>query len=345
MIHQPLVSIIILTYSNGLPQLKKCLISLKKISYTPVEIILVDNASTDKTISFVKKHYPYIRLVQNKSNLGFCEGNNQGFKKAKGKYILFLNNDCEVTKHVLSVLVSVLERDKEVGAVQPKIRQLIKKDKLDACASYLTMTGFLYHYGYSQQQKKKQYNKKLEIYSVKGACFLARREVVKKVGLFDEAYFAYFEETDFCHRVWLAGYSILYEPSAEVFHLGGGQHVEVIKTSIQLDAYKNRIATYVKNLSLLSLIKILPLHLFLCVGIGGVYLLQGKPQLFTSIIGAIIWNFHNRRVLIKKRNYVQKKLRRISDTVLFSHIKKDPPLSYWKHFFSNPRGKYIDIEL
>ncbi len=345
MIDQPLVSIIILTYSNGLPQLKKCLTSLNKISYAPIEVILVDNASTDRTVTYIKKHFSSIHLLENKVNLGFCEGNNQAFKKAKGKYILFLNNDCEVTKDFLSILVSILEADKTIGAVQPKIRQLIKKDKLDACASYLTRTGFLYHYGYSQQQKKRQYNKRLPIYSVKGACFLTRREIIRKVGLFDENYFAYFEETDFCHRIWLAGYSIIYEPSAEVFHLGGGQHAEIIKTSIQLDAYKNRIATYIKNLSLMSLVTILPVHVFLCIGIGGVYLLQGKPQLFVAIIKAILWNFRNIRMLKKKRTYVQKKLRIVSDATLFSRIKKDPPISYWKHFFSNPRGIYTDMEL
>jgi len=251
----PLVSIIILTYKNGLKDVKKCLISLSAVSYKPFEIILVDNASTDNTVIYIEKHFPNVKVIQNRWNMGFCTGNNQGLEIAKGKYILFFNNDAIATPDFLSILVEEFVKDNKLGAIQPKIRQLRDKSLLDACASYLTNTGFLYHYGYSQNQANQKYNKKLYMYSVKGACFLARKSLIDRIGLFDDDYFAYFEETDFCHRVWLSGFKIGYLPSSEIYHLGGAG--KEASPFIQFHSYKNRIHTYLKNFELWPLVKIL----------------------------------------------------------------------------------------
>lgn len=335
---KPLVSIIILTYQNGLAHVIKCLNSIEKINYNSVEIILVDNRSSDNTVSYVRKFYPKVKLIENKKNLGFCKGNNQAVKIVRGKYVLFLNNDVVATPNFLNILVEALEKDKSIGVVQPKIRQLIEKNKLDACASFLTNTGFLYHYGYSQNQADRKYNKELFMYSVKGACFLTRKSLIDRIGLFDDDYFAYFEETDFCHRVWLSGFKVLYEPKSQIFHLGGPN--KEVSSIIQFHSYKNRISTYIKNFEGSTLLSILTVHIFMCFGISITYLIRGKFLYFLAIANAFLWNLTNIKNLLYKRKFVQTELRTVKDINLLPEIKKDVKLSYYKHFFFAPRNIY-----
>ncbi|MBI5123542.1 glycosyltransferase family 2 protein [Candidatus Roizmanbacteria bacterium] len=342
---KPLVSIIILTYSNQWNNVKKCLQSFKQVKFISYEIILVDNASIDDTVANVKKYYPKVVLIENKKNMGFCEGNNIGLRKSNGEFILFLNNDTEVTPTILEPLVEILQKDSSVGVVQPKMRQLIEKDKLDACASFLTNSGFLYHYGYSQKENNKKYNQKLFMYSAKGACFLTRKSLIKKIGLFDPDYFAYFEETDFCHRVWLSGFTVVYEPRSEMFHLGGGDKKNDHPARLQVDSYKNRIQTYLKNLGTVELIKIIPLHILSCLAAAIIYLFIGKIAISKGILKAIWWNISNFANISKKRKFVQFSLRRIPDSSFIKKIKYNPPFAYYKHFLLDPRGKYKDIKL
>ncbi|OGM08423.1 hypothetical protein A2159_01395 [Candidatus Woesebacteria bacterium RBG_13_34_9] len=176
------------------------------------------------------------------------------------------------------------------------------------------------------------------MYSVKGACFLTRKSLIEKLGLFDEDYFAYFEETDFCHRVWLSGSKVLYEPSSEIYHLGGPN--KEVSPIIQFHSYKNRIATYIKNFENKTLFIILPVHVLMCLAISVLYLVKGKVLYSFAIISAIFWNFLNINMLLSKRSFIQEKLRKIKDATLLTEIKKNVKISYCKHFLFDPRGIY-----
>ena len=211
----PLVSIIILNY-NGKRWLEKCLPTIKKIKYKPLEVIVVNNGSTDDSHKFVKKNYPAFRLIEIKKNKGFAGANNVGVESAKGKYVLIINNDTEVPADFLTPLVRRMEQDKTIGVIQPKIRSLRKINLLDAACSFYTSTGFQYHYGYYQPQNKKQYNKEQFVYSAKGACLFTRRADYLKLGGFDEDFVCYVEESDYCHRVWLSGKKVLYLPESYI---------------------------------------------------------------------------------------------------------------------------------
>lgn len=336
---QPLVSIIILTYANGLGHVKKCLTSLEKITYKNYEVILVDNLSTDDTVEYVKKHFPKVKLLLNKENLGFCGGNNVALKKAKGKYLLFHNYDTTVDRNFLEPLVDRLENDSTIGAIQPKMRQLVEKNKLDACASFLTPTGFLYHFGYAQEQNLKKYNTPMEIYTVKGACFLARRDLIDEIGLFDEDFFAYFEETDFCHRVWLHGYKVCYEPTSEMYHLGGGDTKNDHPISLQFISYRNRIVSYIKNLELKNLLLIMPVHIVFCLGIVITYFFLRRPKSSLEILRAIGWNMGHLQETLKKRRAIQK-LRKVSEDSYWNKIIRNPSFDYYLHFLLRPREKF-----
>lgn len=258
-----LVSIIIINW-NGKKHLEKCLPSIKKQRYKNIELIIVDNASVDDSVFYVKKVFPKAKIIINPTNLGFSEANNIGYKKANGDYILFLNNDTDVTKDFLIELISNIEKDEKIGGAQSKILFMEKKDTLDSVGAFLTTSGYLYHYGAIKKDSKK-YNHKISLYSAKGACMIFKRAVLKKIEvegkIFDPKYFAYFEETDLCHRVWLAGYKIMYIPSSVIYHKVGGTSTKMVNSFIQFHSFKNRIRSHIKNLGTVNLIKILFLHL------------------------------------------------------------------------------------
>src|SRR3990172_10853906 len=159
------VTVLIPNY-NGKKWLEGLLPTLKKVSYKNLEVLMVNNGSTDDSAEFLKEKYPNIKVLEIKKNRGYAGANNLGVKRATGKYILFLNNDTNVTPNFLEPLVEKIENDKTIGAVQPQIRNMVDKNAIDSIGSFFTFTGFLYHYGYFQNATEKKYNKELSIYSV-----------------------------------------------------------------------------------------------------------------------------------------------------------------------------------
>ncbi len=326
-----LVSVIIPTY-NGLEHLKKCLTSLYKQEYKQIEVIVVDNNSSDQSVSYIKKNFPQVKLVESKENLGFAESNNIGFDKSIGEYILLLNNDTLVTAKFLTNLVSTINSQEDIGAVQPKIFFMDNPELLDSTGSFLTGTGLLYHVGINRKNFD-IYNHKKFIYSAKGACLLIKRSVLRASLLdgkvFDTTYFAYFEETDLCHRIWLSGYKVLYEPKSVIFHKMGATSTMLQNSFIQFHSFKNRINTYLKNLSYRKMILILLINILISNVYAILALLKLNLSLALSIYKAIWWNVVNIGQTIKKRKFVQQKIRKVSDDKIWRYIYKNPKFSYY----------------
>src|SRR5689334_11617383 len=230
-----LVSIIIVNW-NGFKWLPDCFGSIAKQDYRQYEVVFVDNASKDDSVDWVKKHYPKTKIIINKENLGFADANNVGYRKAKGEYVLFLNNDTRVTKTFLTELVKVLQSDITIGGVQSKILLMDHPDTHDSVGAFLTPTGFLYHYGFGKKNISK-YNKQINLYTAKGACMMFRKKVLDQIAIdnniFDPDYFAYFEESDMCHRVWLAGYKIVYAYKSVIYHKMGATSAGMNNAFIQ----------------------------------------------------------------------------------------------------------------
>jgi len=326
------VSIIIVNW-NGLSHLKKCLPSLSKVTYSNLETIVVDNASHDDSIRYIEENFPKIKIVKCKKNLGFSGGNNKGLPAVTGDYVLLLNNDTVVTKDFVTELVKAIEAEDKIGVVQSKILSMDYPDRLDSVGAYYTSTGFLYHYGYFQKDKKK-YDATHYLYTAKGACMMIKKEVIDRVGLFDEDFFAYFEETDFCHRVWLLGYSIVYAPKSVIHHKVGGTSNAMNNGFIQFHSFKNRICSYIKNLGTVELIKILPVHLLLCEAAALSFIPKGRFDLFLSINRAIYWNVVNLKSTLAKRKRIQEKIRVIKDSAFLGEIKRSPGLTYYYYLFA-----------
>lgn len=329
---KPLVSVVIVNW-NGEAVIQGCLTSLLSQDYHNIEIIILDNNSGDRSREIVKKNFKKVKLIESRRNLGFAQGNNVACEKAKGKYVLLLNNDTMVTKSFLNHLVAILEKDEDIGVVQPKIlyrgNPFYKDGTINSIGAFFTPTGFLYYPGYGKDTKLPIYNKESEIFSAYGACMLLRKNVIKKIGLFDPDFFVYFEETDFCLHVWTAGLKVAYTPKAVVYHIGGVSARKFGTENIFFHSFKNRIASYIKNLEMVTLIKVIPLHLFLCESTAMIYLLSGKIHLFLAIQKAIFWNIVNFRKILQKRNKIQKEIREVKDAAFLSRVNRSPRLSYY----------------
>jgi len=323
-----MVSIIIVNL-NGCEYLKVCFQSLSSLTFNNHEIILVDNASSDDSVEFVKKDYPEIKIIENKENLGFAEANNIGAKETKGEYLLFLNNDTKVKPDFLNKLVSRMEEDFTIGVCQGKLLIMDNPKKFEAIGAYLTFTGFLKHIGLNEIDRD-QYNQEREIFSSRGACMLIRRNIFERIGGFDKDFFAYFEESDVAWRVWLAGYRIIYIPQSVIYHKMGATTQNLAFSFIQYHSYKNRICSLIKNPELKNLFFLLPFHLFLCLTLVFVSLLCLKDGRAGAILKAIVWNIKHLRATLQKRRFVQSQIRKVRDREIFSRVGVRIPFTqFW----------------
>jgi GT2 family glycosyltransferase len=285
-----------------------------------------------------------IKLIRNKKNLGFAAGNNVGISCAKGDYIVFLNNDTEVDPSWLKELIRIANTDETVGALQSKILLLKDRTTLDACGSYLTPYGFLYHQGILEKDIG-QYDQESEIFAAKGAAMLVRRSLLNEIGLFDPEYFCYYEELDLCWRIWLRGYKIIFIPKSIVYHALGGT-TRRINSDLMFfyHGHKNYINTLIKNLSFSYLIRfIVPyLLLFFCFALYST--LKGSKLAIFWTTKAWIWVLRNIRTTYRKRIFVQAFIRKLPDKILIKQImKKIPFLTYFRSLIGSQNAKEVGV--
>lgn len=339
-----LVSIIIVNW-NGKEHLQKCLPSVFGQEYKKIEVILIDNASVDGSVEYAKSNFPKTRIIVNKKNLGFAQANNIGYEVARGEYILFLNNDTKVKKSFLVNLVKAIEGDISIGCVQSKILLMDEPKRFDSVGSFFNITGFLYHYG-TYKKDSTRYNKQIDLFSARGACMMFKKSVLEKVKvggeIFDRRYFAYFEETDLCHRVWLLGFRTVFIPNSVIYHKLGATSARLANEFVQYNSYKNRINSYIKNLGGQYLLKVLTIHLFFCGVVSFLYLLRGKLGVAFAIIRAVVWNVANIKKTLQYRHITQKHIRKFPDQTFLPSISKNASLRYYSFVFFGDLRKYVE---
>jgi GT2 family glycosyltransferase len=254
-----MVSIVIVNY-NELGYLRRNIISLIQSDYSSFEIIIVDNGSSDGSVSQIQREFaefPHnLVILPLPRNYGFSEGNNIGAKKAKGDYLFFLNNDTEVDSSCLKVLANLMQSDPSIGVAQAKLLRLNQPETFDCAGGFLNVIGVTCSRGDGEKDRG-QYDKVDEISYAKGAAMIVRRDLWTKLNGFDLLFFAYFEEADFCWRAWLAGYRVVFVPSAKVYHASKAT-ISKFRRLTTFQESRNRIITVLKNLEFRNLIKYSP---------------------------------------------------------------------------------------
>ncbi len=221
------VSFVIVNW-NTKKLLLDCLASVyettKNIS---MEIWVVDNASSDGSVEAVKRFYPDVNLIQNSKNLGFAAANNRAFKRMHGRYAVLLNTDALLTKGAVEAIYDFMESNPDAGMAGG---QLLNTDgsKQNSIANFPGFLSLLLNETLLRMMlprrypsKRKEYNIPIEVESCIGACLMVRKNVMDQVGLLDEDYFFFFEETDWARRIKQSGWKIYLVPSARIVHLQG----------------------------------------------------------------------------------------------------------------------------
>jgi GT2 family glycosyltransferase len=209
-----------------------------------LEVIVVDNGSTDGSVEMLQQQFPQVRLIQNPANIGVSKAYNQAFRAAQGRYVACLNTDIIVQPGALATMLQFLEEHLDVGAVGCKL--LNGDGSLQySCGHTPTVLGLTFQsLGLSRLFPRSKFFARFlmtywdhdEIRQVDqpaAACFMMRRETLEQVGLFDERFFVYFEDVDWCYRAKLAGWPIYFLPHAQVIHLGGRSSEQILDVRIK----------------------------------------------------------------------------------------------------------------
>ena len=213
-----LLSIITINY-NGLKDTCE-LIDTLPLNDETIEVIVVDNASTQDEATELEKRYPQVKVIRSDKNLGFAGGNNLGIKAAHGKYLFFINNDTILSQpSALSLLITRLESSAQIGMVCPKIRFTWDKQPIQYAGytplSKITLRNKSIGFG---ENDNGQYDTPYPTPYAHGAAMMVKQEVIEKSGVMPECYFLYYEELDWSLMIRRAGYEIWYEPSCTIFH-------------------------------------------------------------------------------------------------------------------------------
>lgn len=293
----PLVSVITINYNQSGVTIE-FLNSLKNCTYPNLEIWVVDNASPTDNPEIIKEKFPLIHFIKSKKNLGFAGGNNLAVREAKGKYMLFINNDTEVEPGFLEPMVELLEKNPEIGMVSPRIQYFHSENILQFAGFTpihpITTRSFAIGFG---EKDTGQYNMTCETGSIFGAAMLVPRTVIEKVGLMAEVFFLYYEEHDWAAHILRAGYKVYFQGKSLVLHK---ESISTVKNSPFQIYYmtRGRVLYARRNTTgFLKLLSLLYIYLITIPKITLEYLLMGRPDLMRAFWRAMYWNIlHHKEV-------------------------------------------------
>ena len=250
----PFASIVVLNY-NSKKHLDDCFNSLALINYPKDkhEVLLVDNNSSDDSIEYTNKKYPWVHTIKFNDNYGYAEGNNRGVRCAQGKYVVFLNPDTKVHDNWLMELVKCLENDEDTIIAGCKVLFFDRPNVIQSAGQMITPIGSGYGIGFDELDEG-QFDEKMYVPSVSGCSMIVKKDVFLQLGGFDKDYFAYVEEVDLSLRAWLMGFKTQYVPTSIVYHKFGGDFGSSESPARIFYSQKNRLATIIKNFGSVSVL-------------------------------------------------------------------------------------------
>lgn len=298
------IAVVILNW-NGKSLLEKFLPSVVKYSKS-ADIYVADNASTDDSVSFIKKHYPEIAIIQNNVNGGYAKGYNDALSLVDADVFCLLNSDVEVTQDWLEPIDQTFSSSEKIAIIQPKLLDYKRKSYFEyagAAGGFIDRLGYPYCRGRvfeTLEEDTGQYNDSIDIFWASGACLFIRKSIFEKVNGLDEDFFAHLEEIDLCWRVKQLGYQIKYQGESTVYHLGGATlgNMNPKKTFLN---FRNSLYMLVKNVSGNTVWFLVFLRLILD-GVASIrFILQGKFSHCLAILKAHVSFYVNFKTFIRKR--------------------------------------------
>jgi len=211
------VAVIIVTW-NGISYLRECLPAVLAQDYPRFEVVVVDNGSTDGSVEWIREHCPEVHVLQNPTNFGFSLANNQGIRSTDSDYVVTLNNDAIPEMGWLQSLVDAVETTSDVGMIASQICFYDRPNLLDSAGIEVDVLGVAWNRRLGKAVADDPTDCE-EVFGPSAAAALYRREMLEEIGLFDECYFAYYEDVELAWRARRAGWRCLYAPRAHVLHV------------------------------------------------------------------------------------------------------------------------------
>ncbi len=339
----PLVSVIILNY-NGLAFLPRCLETLRRTTYAPLEFIVVDNCSSDGSVSYLREHHPDVKLHISAKNLGYSGAYNAVIPKASGEILVLLNFDVEVEPEWLNQAVSLLVENPRIAAAQPKLRSLQRRNLFEYsggggglidCYGYPLVRGRVFD---TVEEDCGQYDDSVPIHWASGAAFVVRRSDYAAAGGLDDSFFLHMEELDLCWRFWLMGREVVAAPQGIVYHYAGAA-LSAERYHKMYYNHRNGLVMLLKNYGAGSLWRYLPVRWALDWVTVLASPFRGEPKRSAAVLAAHLYVLFHLRSIIRKRRAVQR-LRRRKDRDLRHVIL---PFSVVRRYYLNKQRTYSQL--
>lgn len=299
-------------------------------------IYVADNASTDDSVAYLEANFPEIRIIRLSENFGFAEGYNQALKQIHAEVFILLNSDVEVTEGWMEPCLQLLENDRKLAVVQPKILSYRKPQFFEyagAGGGYIDKFGYPFCRGRilnHTEEDKGQYNRPTSIFWASGACMFIRASLFEEAGGFDGSFWAHMEEIDLCWRLKNRGYKIMYQPQSIIYHFGGGTLPYSSPQKIYLN-FRNNLYMLFKNLPEDRFSRILASRILLDYVAAFKFFLGFYGPGFKAVIRAHKSFFKELPDLRKKRNALKKQ------ASAGNHAEIYPGSIMWKFFVQKKR--------
>lgn len=332
------VAVVILNY-NGESILRQFLPSVIQFS-KEAEIIVADNASTDKSLWVLNQEFPSVRIITLTENYGFCGGYNRALQQVKADYYVLLNSDVEVTENWLHPLVQLLDGNTTIAAVQPKIKSYHNKQAFEyagAAGGYLDSLGYPFCRGRLfdiVEEDRGQYNDVKEVFWATGACMMVRASVYNQLQGLDEDFFAHMEEIDLCWRMKKLGHAVYYHGGSTVFHVGGGTLSKLSPKKTFLN-FRNGLYLIYKNFRSSELILKLPTRILLDYLAAFRFLLSGEGEHALAILKAHYFFIQSLGNLTQKRQL-------LPNSAKENNVGRYDGSIVWDFFISGKKSIIID---
>lgn len=289
-ISAPSVGIGILNW-NGKKFLEALLPELNNLTYPDYNIYVIDNASTDGSVAYIRKFHPKIKIIALDNNYGFAGGYNRGFAHMHEDYYLMLNSDVEVPPGFIKPLVEMMESDRNIAICQPKLLSLVNHQMLEhggAAGGMIDFLGYPFCRGRifdTAEPDYHQYNTSAVIFWASGACCMIRKEAYWKINGMYEFFFMHSEEIDMCWRLVAEGYEIMYCPTSYIYHLGGGSLAYQSPRKTYLN-FRNNIIMCFRNSPWHILLWLLPVRIVLDTIASFKFLIEGDKANSSAVFSA-----------------------------------------------------------